>query len=107
LWGFAFTIDDRHWNEDKITNDLLRLVRASGNLVVIEEESRTVQLAHYTAQQHNLNDQNSKGKFFHSSQAEADELLGEVCVAYLNFSDFETKVTVYVDNNVTAEMTAM
>ena len=105
--GIAFTIDDGHWNEDKIQTDILRLVRACGNLVVIEEESRTLQLAHYTVQQYILNNQSSKEKFFHFNQAEADELLGEVCVAYLNFSDFETKVTVYVDNNVTAEMTAM
>jgi ankyrin repeat protein len=38
---------------------------------------------------------------------EAQEVLGEVCVAYLNFSDFETQVTAYVDNHVTSGMAAI
>jgi len=105
--GIAFTIDDEYWDEDKIPTDVLRLVRACGSLVVIDEESQTVELAHYTVQQYILDKQASKEKFFHFNRAEADELLGEVCVAYLNFSDFETKITAYASNNVTAAMTVM
>jgi hypothetical protein len=77
------------------------------DLVVIDEESKTVQLAHYTVQQYILDNRHSEEKFFHFNTTEADELLGEVCVAYLNFSDFETQVTVYVENHVTVGMTAM
>jgi hypothetical protein len=105
--GIAFTIDDRCWNRDKIPTNILRLVRACGNLVVIDEESKTIQLAHYTVQQYILDDQISGDKYFHFNVEEANELLGEVCVAYLNFSDFETQLTTYVDDGITAGMAAM
>lgn len=102
--GIAFTINDTRWNIDKIPTDILRLVTACGNLVVVDDETRTIQLAHYTVQQYILDDCKSREKFFHFDLQEAQEVLGDVCIAYLNFSDFETQVTAYIDNNVTAGM---
>ncbi|PQE18876.1 P-loop containing nucleoside triphosphate hydrolase protein [Rutstroemia sp. NJR-2017a BVV2] len=70
--AIAFTINDGFWDAAKIPNDLKRLVRACGNLVIVDEETENVQLAHHT---------------------DANREIGEVCVAYLCFSDFELQVT--------------
>ncbi|KAL3425249.1 hypothetical protein PVAG01_02040, partial [Phlyctema vagabunda] len=102
--GIGFSIHDKYWDEAKIPTDIFRLVRASGNLVVIDKATRTIQLAHYTVQQYILNDTESAGKFFQFSLKEANELLGEVCVAYLNLSDFGSQLTTFVDNKVTTNM---
>ncbi|PQE21621.1 P-loop containing nucleoside triphosphate hydrolase protein [Rutstroemia sp. NJR-2017a WRK4] len=69
--AIAFTINDGFWDAAKIPNDLKRLVRACGNLVIVDEETEIVQLAHHT---------------------DANREIGEVCVAYLCFSDFELQV---------------
>jgi predicted ribosome quality control (RQC) complex YloA/Tae2 family protein len=44
--GVAFTIKDREWDSDKIVTDFNRLVRACGNLVIVNGENQVVQLAH-------------------------------------------------------------
>jgi hypothetical protein len=105
--GIAFTIDDDFWNVAKIPTDILRPVRACGNLIVIDEETRTLQMAHYTVQQYILHTSTSPDKFFHFDPQEAEELLGEVCIAYLNFSDFETQLVRHVDNGINAGMAAI
>lgn len=46
--AIAFTIGDRSWDATKIPNDLRRLIRACGNLIMIDEETLEVHLAHYT-----------------------------------------------------------
>jgi hypothetical protein len=105
--GIAFTIEDDFWNVAKIPTDILRLVRACGNLIVINEETETLRMAHYTVQQYILHTSTSPDRFFHFDPQEAEELLGEVCIAYLNFSDFETQLVRYVDNGINAGMAAV
>ncbi|KAL3421159.1 ankyrin repeat protein [Phlyctema vagabunda] len=105
--AIAFDIDDSYWDESKIPTDIFRLIRASGNLFVVQKESREIQLAHYTIQQHILDTKNSTGKFFCFKLQEANEIVGETCAAYLNFSDFETQIVPHVDNGVTANMAAV
>jgi ankyrin repeat protein len=100
----AFTIDDDFWNVAKIPTDILRLVRACGNLIVIDEETQTLQTAHYTVQQYILHSSAFLDRFFHFDLQEAEELLAEVCIAYLNFSDFETQLVRYVDSGINAGM---
>lgn len=46
--AIAFTIGDKSWDATKIPNDLRRLIRACGNLIMIDEETLEVHLAHYT-----------------------------------------------------------
>lgn len=97
--GVAFTLYDKEYSEEKVVTNFSRLVRACSNLVVIDEESQVVQLAHYTVQQYLLK-QEGKGRF-HFTIQEANIMVGELCVAYLNFSDFETQVTRYKENKNT------
>lgn len=46
--AIAFTADDKSWDATKIPNDIQRLIRACGNLILIDEDTLEVHLAHYT-----------------------------------------------------------
>jgi hypothetical protein len=91
--AIAFTIEDDHFDPTKIPNDLGRLARACGNLIVIDDDEDSVQMAHYTAEQYLLTEQ----ELFRFSRQQANSEVGKVCVAYLSFSDFETQLTQYKD----------
>jgi ankyrin repeat protein len=96
--GVAFTLCDQDWSPDKIPTNFHRLVRACGNLVVIDEDTSIVHLAHYTVQQYLLSHTESK---FHFTLKEAHLMAGEFCVAYLNFTNFESHITLYTKNRNT------
>jgi hypothetical protein len=97
LEAVAFNIDDDHWDLAKIPVDPTRLIRASGNLIVVDDEDRTVQLAHYTVQQYLLTTALETGFSFRFTREEAEQYLGETCVVYLSFNDFETQITKYTN----------
>ncbi|PQE10853.1 nacht domain protein [Rutstroemia sp. NJR-2017a BBW] len=103
--AIAFTVDDEYWDAAKIPNDLKRLVRVCGNLVIVDEETEKVQLAHHTVEQYLLHSHTSKLAYFHTTKQEANREIGEVCAAYLCFSDFETQVTRH--NMITPNMVAL
>ena len=99
LKAVAFTIEDDQWDPSKIPVDPSRLIRASGNLMVRNDEDQSVQLAHYTVQQFLLSSslQCTAEPAFHFqfSREEAEKYVGETCVIYLSFNDFETQITRY------------
>ncbi|KAI9641398.1 hypothetical protein NHQ30_010200 [Ciborinia camelliae] len=95
--AIAFTTEDTSWDATKIPNDLRRLIRACGNLILIDEDTLEVHLAHYTVEQYLLHSQNSTMAYFHTTREESNQALGETCVAYLSFTDFESQVTIYRD----------
>ena len=95
--AIAFDIEDRHWDGSKIPTQILRVVRACGNLVVINEETRHVSLAHYTVQQYVLGKPYDLGSSIHFTMEEANIAVAQVCIAYLCFSDFESQVSKYMD----------
>lgn len=99
LEAIAFTIEDDHWDPAKIPLDPSRLIRASGNLIVVDEENYSVHLAHYTVQQFLLTPTPSAdNRFsFRFSREEAEHYLGETCVIYLSFNDFETQIVKYTN----------
>jgi ankyrin repeat protein len=101
--GVAFTLDDREYDPRKLPTDLTRLVRACGNLVVVDEETQVVQLAHHTVQQYLLQPDGSPFQF---TIEDANITAGEFCVAYLSFSNFESQVTRYAENRNT-DMSAL
>ena len=96
--GIAFTLEDKEWSQDKIPTNLSRLIRACGNLVIVDAGTQIVQLAHYTVQQYLLRDE---GGSFHFSLKDAHAMAGEFCLAYLSFTCFETQVTRYRSNTNT------
>lgn len=104
--AIAFTIDDLYWDESKIPNDMARLIRACGNLVVVDEEITTVQFAHYTVEQYLLRRSAPMGSSIPFSLQQANITAAEMCLAYLSFSDFETQISSYVDDT-TANMSVI
>lgn len=102
--AIAFTIRDDHFDAAKLPNDLRRLMRASGNLIIIDEVTQNVQLAHYTVQQYLLQDQSSTRSFFCNTLKEAHIQVGYICLAYLSFSDFEQQITRYHESGITPNL---
>ena len=91
----AFKATDKSWDKEKVL-DAVRLYQAGGNLVIIDERDNTVRLAHHTVQQFLLNlpdHQSAIAAPFHFRLPEADLEAGEICVAYLSFSDFERQIS--------------
>lgn len=90
----AFKATDTSWSREKIPNPE-RLYKACGNLVVVDDEDKTVRLVHHTVQQFLLEPlQHQALELFQISPRRAEIELGEVCVAYLSFSDFETQIAI-------------
>ena len=98
LEAIAFTEGDESWDVTKIPMDPSRLIRASGNLIIVDDEDYSVQLAHYTVQQFllmpSLNSANFSYRF---TRAAAEQYVGETCIVYLCFSDFTTQLTKYTN----------
>lgn len=97
----AFEATDTSWNREKVP-DAVRLYQAGGNLVVIDEWDDTVRLAHHTVQQFLLDrpkHQSALATPFHFQPREADLEAGEICVAYLSFSDFERQISTLRPDN--------
>ncbi|CAO2647534.1 Nn.00g084560.m01.CDS01 [Neocucurbitaria sp. VM-36] len=83
-----------------------RLISCCGNLVVLNEDDRTVTFAHHTVRQYlcssstGLASSDSSARSPHRSTgfapfdfSAADSEIGDICLAYLNFTDFETQIT--------------
>jgi hypothetical protein len=94
----AFTLEDIAYDSGKLPTDLNRLIRACGNLVVADEETQVIQLAHHTVQQYLLQQDGSPFQF---TIKDANVMAGEFCVAYLSFANFESQITRYAENKNT------
>lgn len=106
--AIAFTIEDQFFDREKLPTDMPRLIRGCGNLVVIDEGTQEVYLAHYTVQQYILSEEGTSqdsGQDYHFTLKEVNEAIGEVCIAYLSFSDFERQVSKEI-NKPMIEITA-
>ena len=79
-WRSAASIDDE------------QLIRSLGALICVDIEDRTIHFVHHTVLQF-LFSMEEISPTFHFSQAQAHRFVGEMCVVYLSFSDFEMSVT--------------
>lgn len=73
-----------------------RLIGPCGALVCMDKKDKVVQFAHRTVLQLCLSEMVRKSQGldpFHLRLAEANCRIGDLCVAHLSFSDFETAVT--------------
>ena len=82
----AVDLDDISWDRRKISaeTDEKRFLHVCGNLVVFHERDRTVRFAHHTV-----------GKFLEQhkrDRSKTDAKIGQICLTYLGFADFETQV---------------
>jgi ankyrin repeat protein len=85
--GMAFTLEDRRWDEKKIPINDLDVLNTYGGLVEFDEKTRVVRLANYTVQQYLLRERPKSCYQFNLK--DANKHLGDVCIAYLCFEDFE------------------
>lgn len=90
----AFRATNTCWSRERIPNPE-RLYKACGNFIVIDNEDKMVRLVHHTVQQFLLEPlQHQALEFFQIFPARAEIELGETCIAYLSFSDFETQIAI-------------
>lgn len=91
----AFEISDKSWDRDKIPDENLMIETCRG-LLIRDEIDRTVRFAHHTLQQYLLSApviETQEGALFPiPPRSEAEAFVGQVCVTYLSFSDFESQI---------------
>lgn len=94
----ALDLTDSHFDEDKLpSGDNWRLIQMCGNLAILNRDDNTVKLAHHTVQQFLL----TQSDFLSADNSIPVRLslpdikleIGQLCVAYLCLSDFETQVS--------------
>ncbi len=89
----AFEPDDKGWNVDKIPHEDFIFESCRG-LIIKDHEDGTVHFAHHTVRQYLTGGLTTKvGPLFEISVVNANVIAGQICVAYLSFSDFETQIT--------------
>lgn len=97
----AFDSSDKSWDRDKIPNENLMIETCRG-LLVRDKEDRTVRFAHHTVQQYLLSAPKIKthevSSLPVSSLSEATAYVGQICVTYLCFMDFESQVATRTRN---------
>ncbi len=89
----ALEATDTYLHADRIPKDSgTRLVGDCSNLAVINDDDNTVSFAHHTVKQFLLSHNSSEemADMIDLSSSEAD--LGNICLSYLSFSDFETQL---------------
>lgn len=85
----AFDTSDKAWDEDKIPHEDL-MMEACRGLVVRDDTDNTVRLAHYTVHQYLYSDEIVQDHSFLLNNEK--DYLGQMCITYLCFSDFETQI---------------
>ena len=89
----AFAPDDESWSADKIPHEDFMFESCRG-LIIKDEDDDTVHFAHHTVRQYLTGGLTTNvDPLFEVSVVNADITAGEICVAYLSFSDFETQIT--------------
>lgn len=80
-------------DREHLVNHISQIVSCCKNLVVLDEQNRTVQFTHQTVKMFlfdSFRDQANAN--FHFKQQETDHYVGETCVTYLDFNDFKRKL---------------
>ena len=89
--ALSYEPDKPYSIKGKRPNGLEHIAAWCENLVQLDEELQIVQFTHHSVLQHLLeqpSDPTLRG--FHITLEEADHLIGEICVTYLNSNDFKT-----------------
>ena len=80
-------------DRERLVTDMSQIVSCCENLIVLDEQNRTVQFTHHTVKIFLLDSfRDQANANFHFEQRETDHHVGEICVTYLNFNDFQRKL---------------
>ncbi|KAL8797124.1 MAG: hypothetical protein Q9195_000591 [Heterodermia aff. obscurata] len=92
--AIAFEPSDLSWDLEKIPDEDLMIETCKG-LVIRDQGDGTIRFAHHTIRQYLLSeDAKKRNESFACSMEEAELFVGQMCLTYLSFSDFETQVSV-------------
>jgi hypothetical protein len=92
--AYAIDATDTRLYREKVPTDHKRILEACGSLILFDKDDRTVSFAHNTVKQFLIGSTNTS-ELVGSLQFKLDEAefrIGEACVTYLSFSDFETQL---------------
>ncbi|OAL44712.1 hypothetical protein IQ07DRAFT_235926 [Pyrenochaeta sp. DS3sAY3a] len=95
--------NDNYLHFDRVaSNSGERLIANCGNLVILNESDSTVAFAHHTVQQYLCSLPSSHPLLTGDvlSLENANHEIGQICLAYLSFSDFETQLIKVATNPV-------
>lgn len=84
----------QYMKSELLLNDISKITSWCRNLIVLDEEDQTIQFAHHSTMQfflHSLS--NPRLQAFHINVTDFDHHVGNICVTYLNFSDFERQLS--------------
>lgn len=89
--AISIEIGQEYSKPERLPNNMRNISSFCENLVHVDEEKNIVQFAHHTVKQF-LIDEISEPEFrlFHFKLEDVDHFIGEICVTYLNFNDFNT-----------------
>ncbi|KAH8808798.1 hypothetical protein F5884DRAFT_858319 [Xylogone sp. PMI_703] len=91
--ALATELGDIFLRKDRLASDINRLISYCGSLLVVDEDDLIVQFAHHTVKVFLLSERYSAvSRPFFLEPAKIDHMAGEICVTYLNFSDFQQQV---------------
>ncbi|KAI0111099.1 hypothetical protein GGR51DRAFT_547299 [Nemania sp. FL0031] len=94
--AIAIEIGQQYSKPELLCHDVNTIILACENLVHVDEEDQSVRFAHESIRQflvqqpvatHSPNDDIAK---FYIDLEEADHFIGEICLTYINFTDFKT-----------------
>ena len=84
---------DTVWNPKRLVNNMKETLRCCGSLLTIDEEQMTVHFVHHSVKQHLLTlSVDPRFSEYHVDLSRAEIRFGEVCVTYLSFDIFDTRV---------------
>lgn len=96
----AIELGQKYTKPERLCNNINSIISLCENLLHIDEEDGSVQFAHHSIRQflveqpvppQQLSDDDLRA--FHIDLQEADHFIGEICITYLHFSDFQTELS--------------
>lgn len=90
----------QHMKPERLLNDVSQIVSWCKNLVLVDEEDQGIRFVHHSFREFLI-----RGAFdadlhdFHINRTQFDHYVGEICVTYLSFTDFETQVIKFAERS--------
>ena len=92
--AIAIEPGDPYLRKDRLINNTNNIISWCGSLAILQEEDSMVQFAHHSIKQFLLSENyDLVNKPFHFQLPDVDSIIGEICVTYLHFQDFNGRVS--------------
>ena len=92
--AIAIEPKDPYLRKDRLVTNINNIISWCGGLTILQEEDSVVQFAHHSVREFLLSDHyDMRTKSLHFRLPTVDHDVGEICVTYLHFNDFERQVS--------------